>query len=149
MTDITESKKAEIKIAEEAVRRRVLIEQSSDGIVILDRDGNVFEANLKYAEMLGYLLEEVLSLHIWDWDIQFTRDELEDMRSDVDENGDHFETIHRRKDGTLFDVEISSNAAMFGGTEAYILRMQRYHPTQTGREGAAECQTGSRICQWG
>lgn len=32
----------------------------------------------------------------------------------VDERGDHLETIHRRKDGTLFDVEISSNAAMFG-----------------------------------
>ncbi|MDN5310646.1 MAG: hypothetical protein PWP14_2040 [Methanolobus sp.] len=114
LTDITERKKSEIKIAEEAVRRRILIEQSSDGIVILDKDGKVFEANQKYAEMLGYSLEEVLSLHIWDWDTQFTRDELNDMRIKVDEKGDHFETMHRRKDGTLFDVEISSNAAMFG-----------------------------------
>ncbi|MBN2109670.1 MAG: PAS domain-containing protein [Methanosarcinaceae archaeon] len=64
LTDITERKRAEIKIAEEAVRRRVLIEQSSDGIVILDRNGKVFEANQKYADMLGYSPEEVLKLHI-------------------------------------------------------------------------------------
>ena len=114
LTDISKLKKNEIKIAEEGVRRRVLIEQSSDGIVVLGKDGKVFEANHKYAEMLGYSQEEVLSLHIWDWDAQFTRDELENMRSNIDVKGDHFETIHRRKDGTLFDVEISSNAAMFG-----------------------------------
>ncbi|WP_162272971.1 PAS domain S-box protein [Methanolobus vulcani] len=114
ITDITERKNAEIKIAEGTVRRRILIEQSSDGIVVLDKDGYVFEANLKFAEMLGYSPEEVLSLHQCDWDAKFTPDELNDMRSRIDEKGDHFETTHHRKDGTLFDVEISSNAAMFG-----------------------------------
>jgi PAS domain S-box-containing protein len=33
----------------------------------------------------------------------------------VDENGDHFETQHRRKDGTIYDVEISTNGAEFAG----------------------------------
>ncbi|TGC06992.1 ATP-binding protein [Methanolobus halotolerans] len=114
LTDITENKKAEIKIAEEAVRKRVLIEQSHDGIVILDQKGKVFEANRKYAEMLGYSPEEILTLHVWDWDAQWTREQLMEIHRKVDEKGDHFETIHRRKNGTLFDVEVSTNAAMFG-----------------------------------
>ena len=59
ITDITEQKKAEEALANEAVRRRILIEQSSDGIVILDQDGNVYEANQRFADMLGYSMDEM------------------------------------------------------------------------------------------
>jgi PAS domain S-box-containing protein len=33
----------------------------------------------------------------------------------VDEAGDHFETKHRRKDGSIYNVEISTNGAIFAG----------------------------------
>jgi PAS domain S-box-containing protein len=115
LQDITERKEAELKIAEEAVRRRIFIEQSSDGIVVLDQDGSVFEINPKYAQMLGYSPEEALNLHVWDWDTQWTKDDLLEIIRNLDEAGDHFETRQRRKDGSLIDVEISSSAAMFGG----------------------------------
>lgn len=114
LQDITERKKAEIKIVEEAARRRILIEQSNDGIVILDKNGKVYEVNPKFANMLGYTKEEALELHVWDWDTQWTREELLEMINHVNEFGDHFETRHRCKDGTLIDVEISSNGAIFG-----------------------------------
>jgi PAS domain S-box-containing protein len=113
--DITERKRAGEALADEATRRRVLIEQSSDGIVVLDGNGKVYEANRRFAEMLGYSLEEVRELHMWDWDTQWTREELLDMARTVDEVGDHFETYHRRKDGTVFDVGISTNGAMIAG----------------------------------
>ncbi len=112
--DITERKKAEMALAEEAVRRRILIEQSRDGIVILDMNGKVCEANHRYAQMLGYSQEEVNELHVWDWDTQWSREHLLEMIAEVDEKGENFETEHRRKDGTFIDVDISSNAAFFG-----------------------------------
>jgi len=112
--DITERKQAEQKLADEAVRRRILIEQSRDGIVVLDQDGSVYEANRRYAEMLGYTSQEVLQLHIWDWDTQWSREQLLGMLRSVDDAGDHFETRHRRKDGTYLDVEISTNGAVCG-----------------------------------
>jgi PAS domain S-box-containing protein/putative nucleotidyltransferase with HDIG domain len=112
---ITERKKNEQLITEEAIRRRILIEQSSDGIVVLDANGKVYEANKRFAEMLGYTMEEVSQLHVWDWDTQFPREQLIEMVTSVGEEGDHIETYHRRKDGTQYDVEISTNGAIVSG----------------------------------
>lgn len=113
--DVTERKRAEETLKEEAVRRRILVEQSRDGIVVLDENGKVYEANPRYADQLGYAMDEVMGLHVWDWDAQWTREQLQEMIRSVDEKGDHFETRHRRKDGTLYDVEISTNGAVCGG----------------------------------
>lgn len=93
---------------------RVLMEHSWDGIVILDQNGRVFESNQRYAEMLGYSHEEVQRLHIWDWDVNYTREQMLQMVRFSDIKGLLLETHHRRKDGTLFDVEISSNTVIFG-----------------------------------
>ncbi|UCH92725.1 MAG: PAS domain S-box protein, partial [Candidatus Aminicenantes bacterium] len=107
-------KQAEETLKQEAIRRRILVEQSRDGIVVLDQNGKVYEANQRYADMLGYSMQEVLQLHVWDWDTQWTREQLMEMVRTVDETGDHFETSHRRKDGTFYDVEISTNGTMCG-----------------------------------
>jgi len=113
--DITERKRAEEALANEAIRRRILIEQSRDGIVVLDHNGNVYESNRRFAEMLGYSLEEVRQLQVWDWEFLYPPEQVREMIRSVDETGDHFETQHRRKDGTIYDVEISTNGATFAG----------------------------------
>jgi PAS domain S-box-containing protein len=113
--DLTERKASEQALADEAARRRILVDQSLDGIVTLDQDGKVFESNQQFADMLGYTPEEMKDLHVWDWDAVATKEQIETMIRSVNEGGDHFETRHRRKDGTLLDVDISTNAAVFAG----------------------------------
>jgi PAS domain S-box-containing protein len=113
--DLTERKAAERALADEAARRRILVDQSRDGIVTLDQKGKVFESNQRFADMLGYTPEEMKDLHVWDWEAVATREQLENMISSVNEGGDYFETRHRRKDGSLLDVEISTNASVFSG----------------------------------
>jgi PAS domain S-box-containing protein len=113
--DITERKKAEEALADEATRHRILIDQSSDGIVIMDENGGVYEANLRFAEMLGYTPEEVRELNVWDWEAEFPREQVAEMIASIGPEGDRFETQHRRKDGTIFDVEISTNGAVCSG----------------------------------
>jgi PAS domain S-box-containing protein len=115
LRDITERKRAEEALADEATRRRILMDQSKDGISILDENSKLVEANRRFAEMLGYTSEELRDFHTWDWDAQWTREELFEMGRNVDEAGVHLETRHRRKDGTLFDVELSVNRVVVAG----------------------------------
>ncbi len=114
-----ERRQAEEALANEATRRRIFIEQSLDGIVVLDGNSKVYEANQRFAEMIGYSPEEVRELHTWDWDTQWTREELLEMGRNVDETGYHLETYWQRKDGTTIDVEISINGATIAG-QKYI-----------------------------
>lgn len=93
----------------------ILFNQSNDGIVVLNQDGSVYQTNKKYADMLGYSMEEVSQLHVWDWDCQFSKEEILEMLRTVDETGAHFETKQRRKDGSLIDVELSNNGTIFKG----------------------------------
>ncbi|MCK9357288.1 MAG: PAS domain S-box protein, partial [Dehalococcoidia bacterium] len=113
--DITERRRQRSELDRELARRRLLQDQSRDGIVVLDGNGSAVETNLAFARMLGYSPEEVLQLHVWDWDVPTPREKLEEMIRDVDESGAFFETQHRRKDGSIYDVEVSTNAAVFAG----------------------------------
>ena len=113
--DITERKRSEEALVLEATRRRILVEGSRDGIVVLDQQGRVFEANRHFAEMLGYSVDEVHQLCVWDWNVPLTREQLLEAIRILGPEGDFFETCHRRKDGSMFQVEVSSNGAELGG----------------------------------
>lgn len=115
ISDITEYKRTEALLRDEVARRRILVEQSRDGIVVLDQNGRVYEANPQYAKMLGYSLEEILGLYVWDWDKTFSKAELLEQIQSIDAGGDHFETLHQRKDGTFYAVEISTNGMVYQG----------------------------------
>ncbi len=93
----------------------ILFEQSRDGIVVLDREGRVFEANTQFADMLGYASEEILDMHVWDWDALLTREEILEKLWQIDGAGDQFETRQVRKDGVVIDVELSNSATLFRG----------------------------------
>lgn len=113
--DITEKLELERRIAEDHIRRKILIDESGDGIVILDDSGKVFEANKKFAEMLGYTFDEIKKTSVSDWDHYFSGEELKTLL-ELDLAGTfNCETVHTRKDGSDFDVEISINKASVNG----------------------------------
>ncbi|MGI1669690.1 MAG: sensor domain-containing diguanylate cyclase [Neptuniibacter sp.] len=108
-------KETQERLKDELMRWRLLIDQSREGIVVLDQRGNVIEANKYFSDMLGYSKEEVYKLKVWDWDAEYTEKEIRTLLVDVDEEGHHFETCHRRKDGQVIDVELSTNGAVYRG----------------------------------
>ena len=106
-TDITERKNAEKKLITLALRHQTLLQTGSDGIHVLDMQGNVVETNTAFATMLGYTTVEVMRLNVADWDAQLSRAELLAKIGQLMAHPGLFETRHRRKDGTLIEVEIN------------------------------------------
>lgn len=114
--DIRDRKHAEQNLAKELLRIQTLFNTSFDGIVILDGQGRVMNANPRFAEMIGYTLEETLRLRVSDWDAQFTDEELRQVMQDcLSRKRGVFETQHRRKNGSTYDVEISYNVVEWEG----------------------------------
>jgi PAS domain S-box-containing protein len=111
-------------VADEASRRRALFEHERDGVVILNQDGSVFEANPKCAAMLGYSNEEFMRLRMADWDTRFQPTELDAILNSVGPEGKFFETEHRRKDGTTYAAEISISRAQWSD-QTFVLVLQR------------------------
>ena len=113
-------KEAEQNLLDKIAMWKLMLKQSREGIVILYPDGSVYEANQRFADMLGYSLEEAYGLSVWDWDAIFEREELQEMLRRVGDSGAHFETRHRRKDGKVIDVELSNNGTVYKGQKLIL-----------------------------
>ena len=100
------------QVQKEALRIQTLFNTSFDGIIILDEQGKVLDVNPRFAQMQGYTPEETANFNVFDWDAHFTYEELRDyitLESGV------LETRHRRKDGSIYDVEISISVVEWQG----------------------------------
>lgn len=118
--DITESRRSEDQLADQMRRFRLLLDSSRDGIVILDQEYRVVEANQRFVEMLGYAQEELVQLHAWDFDALMNRADIRSGFADLEHDRRLFETRHRRRDGSEYDVEISASGAVWGGQKLVL-----------------------------
>ena len=106
--DITERKRAEELIWKSEHRSRTILHTVMDGFWMITVDGRILEVNEAYCRMSGYSEQELLGMSISDMEAKEESDEITSHMEKLVENGqDRFETKHRRKDGSLFDVEIS------------------------------------------
>lgn len=104
---------------EESLRRashqnELLLRTASDGIHVLDINGNVIEANDSFCRMLGYRREEVLGMNVSEWDAHFSAEELKERVPSFMDKRAVFETSHRCRDGRIIDVEISTVGVQIG-----------------------------------
>lgn len=107
---ITERKQAQAALEENERRLRKILETTSDGFWIVDFNRNFIEVNEAYCKMSGYTRKELLDMKISDLEAtESTMDTNERILKISKTGGDRFETVHRRKDSSLFDVEVSVN----------------------------------------
>ncbi len=109
--DITDRQQAEATLA----RYRLLAEQARDIVLFVRRDGRILEANQAAVQAYGYAAAEFGTLHIQDLRAPETQGLTAGQLAQADTEGLLFETVHRRKDGTTFPVEVSSRGADLDG----------------------------------
>ncbi len=97
------------------LRNQTLMQNAMDGIHVMDMQGNIVEANDAFCHMLGYTPEEIVCLNVADWDAQWSAEELRERFKWLMDKNTRFESVHRRKDGSLMDVEISTSGMEIEG----------------------------------
>jgi PAS domain S-box-containing protein len=107
--DITERKRAEAELARREREFRQLTEEAYDGIIVLNPDNVIVDANARVAEMLAYPREALPGLS---WTALVTAEDLERLPPTIGEvfagRRKIMERRLRRSDGTVIDAEISA-----------------------------------------
>ncbi|MGV7929763.1 MAG: PAS domain S-box protein [Spirochaetota bacterium] len=129
LTDISEHRALEAALRESEGRLRGLFDQAADAIFVHDLDGRFIDVNRVACESLGYTREELLGMTVGDVDPDtdsqpFPSTRWEDLPAT-------FSARHRRKDGSVFPVEIRLGYMQWEG-ERMVLAIAR---NTSGRSG--------------
>jgi PAS domain S-box-containing protein len=114
--DISARKQAEAMLA----RYHLLSEQTRDLILFIRSDGRIIEANRAALDAYGYDRETLLTMTIYDLRDAPTVPLVPLQMAQADAQGILFETVHRRRDGSTFPVEVSSIGADIHGERVLL-----------------------------
>ncbi len=119
--DITKRKQAEVALRESEERHRTILQTALDGFLRVDIGARLLEANEAYRRMSGYSEQELRAMRIPDLEVVETDEETAARLQKIMAQGmDRFESRHRRKDGSIYDVEISVQYQPVEGTSFVV-----------------------------
>jgi len=110
--DITERKKAEMKLKESEQKYRGLFESTTDGIIVLDARGEIFDVNNKALELLGFEREDMIGSNFLNLGLLIPKSlsivvkQFEELLSDRAARS--YETEIKDKNGNILSTELSS-----------------------------------------
>lgn len=108
LRDLSARHAAERQLREREALYRASIEATNDGFWQVDGAGVILDVNSAYADMSGYAVDELRGMHVSQLE-HF--DDSQDVAARIERllrtGLETFETKHRRKDGSLWDVEVN------------------------------------------
>ena len=145
--------KLDHQVKESEARYRGLIEQAFDGIFLSDQSGYYSEVNPAGCAMLGYSREEILKLNMRDL---ITPEGLVNVPVRTAEmlKGAtvRSERLFRRKDGTIFPVEISGKMLENGNLQGIVRditeRKRMEHTLQESEPRLVQAQAMAHVGNW-
>ncbi len=122
--DVTAQRRAEETLRASEVQHRTILQTAMDGFWLTDCQGRLLRVNETYCRMSGYSEQELLGMSIPDLDAAETSADTAAHIQQIMAEGEHrFESQHRRKDGSTFDVEVSTQyQPIHGGRFVAFLR---------------------------
>ena len=92
---------------DEALRN--ILDTTLDGFWRIDTQGRLLEVNPAYCQQSGYARDELLRMHVSDLEVAESLAETQaHIRRIIESGRDQFQTRHRRKDGSLWHIEVSA-----------------------------------------
>ncbi len=107
-----------------ALWNRRLFDGARDAIHIVDLDGQLIDCNAAFLEHLGYTWDEARRLRVWDWDPGEAAERTPAALRRLSRADRPLDTTHRRKDGTIVDVELTFARVDFAG-RGYVMAVAR------------------------
>jgi PAS domain S-box-containing protein len=119
--DISERMLADEELRATEARFRTLVEAAADGFMLHAEDATVIDVNRQACENLGYSRQELIGMKPADFDADLDAQALQRVSNRIGP-GDivTIETHHRRKDGTVFPVELRLRQVLQGGRRLTI-----------------------------
>jgi diguanylate cyclase (GGDEF)-like protein/PAS domain S-box-containing protein len=115
--DITERKQAEEKL----LITQFVSDHAPDSIFWIDEQARIVYVNEAACRERGYTREELLAMSIPDLNSELPVDVWRGQWQRAQQKGQLvFESRHRRKDGSIFPIEVSANFVQFGGKEVVV-----------------------------
>ncbi len=113
---ITSLKRAEEALRASEQRFRTFVDHATDAFFLFDDQHVILDVNRQACQRLGYTREELLGMTPLDFAPDVTPEHLEELNRKLDDGQSMaFESRHRRKDGTVFPVEIRGQVFWDGG----------------------------------
>ncbi|MCK4240693.1 MAG: diguanylate cyclase, partial [Candidatus Atribacteria bacterium] len=116
--DITEHKKTEEALYKSQQEFASLFKSSPEALVYMDENSNILDINHRFTELFGYTLKEIKGRNINDGMIHLP-DKIEEGKEidkiALSKGYINYETIRKKKDGTLFPVDISGSNIRISG----------------------------------
>ncbi len=103
-----------------AARYRILYEQSSEIMYFMDGP-KIVEANDAAARAYGYTREELCALTVFDLRVPELHDDLRSVLNNPRAMAEGYETVHRRRDGSRFTIDVAMRQALIGGREIVFI----------------------------
>lgn len=129
--DLSQLMAQERRKLEEAQANRAVLAAISDGCWVLDADGRIIEVNDAYCRMSGHSREDLVKKPA----SEFEQQSADDMKAS--RGADRYEATHKRRDGSLMDVEVSVGRIERGNGDTVLLVRD---VSQRRREMAAQRQ---------
>ena len=138
-----ERKQAEEDLKKSEAKYRTLFEVESDALFLVDKDtGNLLEANEAACKLYGYSHEELVGLKAWDLSA-----EPEKTKKAIKIVEKTFLPIryHKKKDGTIFSVEISANDFTLDGRKINLSAIRDITERKQAEEALRESEERFRL----
>jgi PAS domain S-box-containing protein len=119
--DVTQRKRAEAELVERQAQYAAIFDSTSDGLTVLDWDGNIVDCNPAACRMLGASLEEIKSLNptsfVRPGDTSVHSRFLQQMK---EKGSFHEEIVIVRRDGSTFMAEVLGAPFAFKGRPHFL-----------------------------